>query len=261
MGYPALTRDNADKLVARLRQLIQEGNEPVLGDIVESDYVQLRTGDEYRPTLLSRCGEGLRDQWNSPQHGGLDEFKLEARMAIEIHAAVSHLGMDMREDEDFWRYLALFPLRWYLIAREPELQPQDYGGTRVLPPDENGNVRRVKTQMINQLIFRSYLWGKISVDEETGSYSRATLIDERGGPSIDIWHSHMIRTQLGQLGSFPHAFLDVVVSEIADGEKMKDPARKLEKLLARLKHGVLFDVHSYSDAVLLTQEQFGRLVD
>jgi hypothetical protein len=166
----------------------------------------------------------------------------------------------MLEDEDFWRYLALFPFRWFLIAREPELQPQDFGGYAEIQ-DEDSKVRRRRTKsMITQLIYRTYLWGKISYDEsQKNSYARATLISEIGGPVIDIWHSHLIRTQLGQLGVMPHSFLDVLVSDVEDPSQMKFPARETEKLVARVKHNVLLDVYQKDDADSIIREQLNRI--
>lgn len=261
MGYPSLSRENADKVIQKLLDAREAGLDPMDVQIVEAEFVTVRSGDEYRAALVEGCGSQFRKRWEKPDHDGLNEYQLEGLMAVALHSTLSHLGMDMLEDEDFWRYLAAFPLRWFLLAREPELQPQDYGGTKLTIVEGEELPRKSKTLMANQLIFRTFIWGKIAVDELTGDYSRATVIDEHNGPSIDIWHSHMIRTQLGQLGRFPHAFIDVIVSDIDDGEKMKEPARKVEKLLARVKHGVLFDVYGYQDAETLTREQLARVVD
>lgn len=165
----------------------------------------------------------------------------------------------MLEDEDFWRYLALFPFRWYLLAREPEIQPQDFGGFTE-EEIEPGVIKRTRKSLILQLILRTFLWGKIAYDEEARSpYFRATAISEKGGPSIDVWHSHLIRTQLGQLGHMRHSFIDVLVSEIADPLAMKDPARGAEKLIARVKHNVLLDVYSKKQADSITSEQLSKV--
>ena len=168
--------------------------------------------------------------------------------------------MDMLEDEDFWRYLAMFPFRWFLVAREPELQPQDFGGFVETQDEASKVVRRRTKSMVTQLIYRTYLWGKISFDEsQKNRYERATIISDIGGPVIDIWHSHLIRTQLGQLGVVPHSFLDVLVNDVKDPNQMKLPARETEKLIARVKHNVLFDVYRKEEADSIVREQLNKI--
>jgi len=181
---------------------------------------------------------------------------LESVMAGPLHNVLGRFEVKILEDGDFWRYLALFPFRWFLLAREPELKPQDFGG--LSDKKINGvNVGYSKTNMKYQLLLRTYLWGKCAfdVDDSHGGtadvYRRATSIDE-GGPSvIDIWHSHIIRVQLGQLGEIPHAFVDVS----AETPLSTNEARSLEKLLTRMKHNVLLDVYPYGGARSLVESQ------
>jgi hypothetical protein len=263
--YPVLTIDKAQELANLLRIESENGGDPESSFVNESDWVTERPGHSYERALVERCATESRlllanvrasDGTLSATAGQ----RLEALMAEPVHSSISQLQMDMLEDEDFWRYLALFPFRWYLLAREPELQPQDFGGydERV---DEDGRRTRTKKLMKAQLIFRTYLWGKIAFDEDgRKKYARATVIADIGGPSIDIWHSHLIRTQLGQLGRLGHAFIDVVVESISDPTKMKDPAREAEKLLARIKHNVLLDIYSKDEADSITSEQLSKVL-
>jgi hypothetical protein len=174
---------------------------------------------------------------------------LESQVASRLHAVVANLEVAILQDEDFWRYLALFPFRWYLLAREPELKPQDFGGLR--PHIRDGEVVSFRgTDMKKQLLLRTYLWGKCSFDanDQAGkpgnTYRRATYISEDGPSVIDVWHSHIIRPQIGHLGEIPRAFVDV--SE--DEPLTTDEARELAKLLTRMKHTVLLDSLEYGGA-------------
>lgn len=264
MTYPVVTIEKAQQLASLLRLAIAEGDDPHTVHSNEDSWIDKRPGHDYEPALVATCASDLRTATLAKLQltGSLsatESYDLEAQMAGPIHSCLSQLGMDMLEDEDFWRYLALFPFRWYLLAREPEIQPQDFGGFAE-EEIEPGVIKRTRKSLILQLILRTYLWGKIAFDEEAQSpYFRATVISEKGGPSIDIWHSHLIRTQLGQLGHMRHSFVDVVVSEIADPSAMKDPARKAEKLIARVKHNVLLDVYSKEQADSITREQLSKV--
>ena len=102
----------------------------------------------------------------------------------------------------------------------------------------------------------SFLTRNIACEEsDPDHYRRATVVGKMGGPSIDIWHSHMIRTQLGQLGNMPHSLIDVLVKQIPKPSEMKDPARETAKLIARLKHNVLLDVYPKEASDVLVSEK------
>lgn len=261
MAYPTISAESAQKLANQILDEIQNGKDPLSVCLTESDWVTSKSGAEYERLLIENCGGELRKKWNEklgkiPVAQG---YKLEAEMASEVHKDLSLLDMDLLEDEDFWRYLALFPFRWYLLAREPELQPQDFGGVSV-SVDEEGKVSRSKKSLITQLIYRTFLWGKIAFDPDSrDSYIRATVFERINGPSIDIWHSHLVRTQLGQLGKMPHAFIDSITESGLKPDRMKDPARDQEKLLARVKHNILLDVYDYPKAKELAAEQLAKV--
>jgi len=260
LSYPRLTIQNAQKLA----DLLRASSTPLKSDLDESRFVDHVSGDEYLRDLIEDCATSIRDEITQKieKDGRIkpaEGYLLEARMAGPLHASVSKLGIDMLQDEDFWRYLALFPFRWFLIARLPELNPQDFGGIRkriVESEDGQTEIKEGKTGWIYQLLYRTFLWGKIAFEKgNPDQYDRATVIGELDGPSIDIWHSHMIRTQLGQLGNMPHSLIDVLVKQIPKPSEMKDPARETAKLIARLKHNVLLDVYPKEDSDVLVSEK------
>jgi len=268
MSYPVLPIENAQQLATRLQPEIDalgSGGNPFELEIDESGWVIERPGEDYPRSLVESCATDLKQTTIAHllSDGLLSSpasIALEASMAGPLHGTLRQCKMDMLEDEDFWRYLALFPLRWFLIAREPELKPQDFGGYSIVQ-GEDGRERKQRKSLITQLVYRTFLWGKIAFDDnQRNKYSRATALMDVQGPIIDIWHSHLIRTQLGQLGHLPHSFLDILISEIPDGSKMKDPARETEKLLARVKHNVLFDLYEKPQADLIVKEQLSRIV-
>lgn len=263
MSYPILSIEKAQELAELLRKEKESGGDPLQIYLDESEWCSTRVGDDYERQLVEGSASALKSKTLARIAAGQklapsEQYELEAQMASEVHAALGQLSLDMLEDDDFWRYVALFPYRWYLIAREPELQPQDFGGY-VETENGQGDKRRQKKSLITQLLFRSFLWGKIAFEEDAKDpYERAVSIQKIGGPSIDVWHSHLIRTQLGQLGKVPHAFLDTVET-ITPVSEMKDQARAFEKRLARMKHSVLFDVYSYAEASTVSGEQLSRV--
>jgi len=67
------------------------------------------------------------------------------------------------------------------------------------------------------------------------------LVGKSNGAVIDVWHSHIVRVQLGQLGGMPGHFIDSICT--APTANDRDKGRKVEKRLTRMKHNILLDVY------------------
>lgn len=243
MSYPILELKAADEAAKRI--LDGEGEDQLTGYVTRAD------GPNCPEQKIRDASTQAREEWARSENPG-DLTLLEAFMASRVHRALAAVPVEVLHDFRFWRYLALFPFRWYLQLREPELQAQDYGGSKPIPDDPD---RRREPSPIYQLLLRTYLWGKIAHDPDEGGapYRRATVVNDTKGSVMDVWHSHLVRIQLGQLGRLPHAFLDSICSDpLANGT---DPARLVEKRLTRMKHSVLFDVHDLQSARMIADEQ------
>lgn len=243
MSYPILELSAADAAA----DLIRDGKE----DEKLNDFVDHVDSPDYPEEAVRIASEEARVEWEDSENPE-DLALLEAFMSSRVHRALADVPVEILHDFRFWRYLALFPFRWYLQLREPELQPQDYGGSK---PDKEEPERRHRSSPIYQLLLRTYLWGKIALDseEEEDPYRRSTIVNKTDGSVMDVWHSHLVRIQLGQLGRMPHAFLDSICSDPkANGT---DPARVVEKRLTRMKHGILFDVHDLEEVRAIADEQ------
>jgi hypothetical protein len=175
-------------------------------------------------------------------------------VAGPLHAALSDLPVAITHDPDFWRYLALFPFRWFLLAREPELKPVAFGGVVEITDSAGEKTGRTRgTAMRNQVLLRTYLWGRAAHDpdsDEENRYQRATALSPDQAV-IDFWHSHIVRVQIGHLDPTTQAFIDLTASE----ELSKDEARELAKMLSRAKNTVAFDTLSSEEASELVAEQ------
>lgn len=260
MTYPTVTGKNAVQIAREL--LAEVADQRLVAQIDENKYVVEKQG-EFDAKQLTVDARLIHEKWDElcAKAGKVNDddlIQFEIAIAPMVYEAIQKISLDCREDEDFWRYLALFPFRWYLIAREPELQPQDYGGLKEkseIDDDGEESIKTSKSSMVNQLIYRTYLIGK-AIQDGTNSnapYVRATAIP-RGGPLADIWQSHVIRVTIGRIGLVRHAFIDRVKTEPIAKSQMKDFARSLASRLTRLKNNVALDMHSKSEIDAVVKE-------
>jgi len=268
MTYLALTRKNAVQIAEEL--LKEDIDQRVDLQIDLDKYVEEKQG-QFDAKQFAIDADAVQSKWNalvkSVRKVTKDDLvQFEIKIAPELFKAINKVSIDCREDEDFWRYVALFPYRWYLIAREPELQPQDYGGLKeTVKTDEDGKViidkdgkEEVKisnSNMINQLIYRTYLIGKAMEDTSNSKdqFARKDAIP-RKGPLTDIWQSHIIRVTIGRIGLVRHAFVDRVMTESIAKERMKDFARDLASRLTRMRNNVVLDLHDKDEINAVVKE-------
>jgi hypothetical protein len=267
MSYPVINRQAAQDLVDSLLTARQDGLDVLAEMIAEAEHgVVLRDGGDYDRHAVETCSAKLRaehaDGLNATQIQ--DAFKgreassdLESSMAGPIHEVLSTLDLSILQDGDFWRYLALFPFRWYLVARKPKLAPVDFGGRTAKRDDEGQIVGYRASSLRSQLLMTTYLWGACAHDESPGgtgwddAYARATALDPKTISVVDFWHSHMIRVKVGHMGEVPKAMVDVT----RERELSTSEARKLQKLLTRMKNTVVFDLYDYASARQLVEGQ------
>ncbi len=168
MTYPTIDDRKANVVADRLRSL-----EPAMAlscSFDEEGMVAVSEGGDHDSERVERVTATARQRLENrvASNGGVvkdtDLYDLETEMAVELHRLLKDLPVAMLADMGYWRYLALFPYRWYLLAREPELQPQDFGGAKVELDDE-GRERVTTPNSKYQLIVRSFLWGKAAYDE------------------------------------------------------------------------------------------------
>lgn len=177
---------------------------------------------------------------------------LEELMAEHLHKTLEILDPRALHDPGFWRFLALFPYRWYLLEREPEMQPNDYGGKEGF-----------KTYW---LLIRTFIIGRKSKtpgksDEylNTRAYRdarrRRKLSD---GMWIDFYHSQIVRKRWHDCVAVSNAFIDscVTAPEALDEDiKSKRYADSLAKRLLRLTPNILLSALSPTDLKNLIDDE------
>lgn len=163
-------------------------------------------------------------------------FYLEELMAARVHQAVDLLPPEALHDAGFWRYLGLFPYRWYMLQRERSMLNHDFGGS--------------EGQREKWLLIRTFQWGRKCFDPRAGeNYGRSLavrLAKRRLGVSegftIDFYHSHIIRPRWADTSEVAGAFVDAATSapEATDTgtEESKRPVAQMAKLVARLANNV-----------------------
>jgi len=189
--------ENKD-LWSREFELLEERYIELAGNAqIELNELLWRESTDLRTRFLDR-GEVLsyRDQ-DSDAFG----IALEELMSSELHRVLNGLQPALLHDAGFWRYLALFPFRWFLMEREAPLQVQDYGGTEI---------NRDKW-----LLIRAFQWGrKCYQSGEIPPYAHATAarmvkreLGATAGYVIDFYHSHIVRHRWADNSRIVHEFI------------------------------------------------------
>ena len=266
MTYPTLSAAKAQEVADFIMAAPKKSQ--LFVDISEDQFVVLKDGFDYDRVRIEKSSAAVQKSWeqkfSEKKNRTVDDLYLfEIKFAGQIYEIIESCNIDLREDKDFWRYLALFPFRWYLLAREAqdgEFKPQDFGGLTVVsqkkdPLDHDYVVRKKEAAFQGHLIYRTYLIGKAMYDEANtvDPFVRRGAI-ELGDPVTDIWQSHIVRVKIGRIGKLAHAFVDKV-SSYKPPFDMKESARKLAKGVTRIKNNVLYDEHSKTEIDKLMNEQ------
>ena len=266
MTYPTLSAAKAQEVADLIMAAPKKSQ--LFVDISEDQFVVLKDGFDYDRVRIEKSSAAVQKSWeqkfSEKKNRTVDDLYLfEIKFAGQIYEIIESCSIDLREDKDFWRYLALFPFRWYLLAREAqdgEFKPQDFGGLTVVsqkkdPLDHDYVVRKKEAAFQGHLIYRTYLIGKAMYDEANtvDPFVRRGALD-LGDPVTDIWQSHIVRVKIGRIGKLAHAFVDKV-SSYKPPFDMKESARKLAKGVTRIKNNVLYDEHSKTEIDKLMNEQ------
>ena len=192
--------------------------------------------------------------------GGDDrlDFYLEELMASRLHASLDHLDSAALHDGGFWRYLALFPYRWFLLERERTMESNDYGGS--------------EGQRQLWLLIRAYQWGRKGSDSNKNdpyantqavrvAKRRLGLKDTR---TIDFYHSHVVRSRWADTSVVAGAFIESATSapEATDtGQAAKyRPVAQMAKLVAYLSNNISLESLSKDEVRMLIDNEKMRVL-
>ncbi len=177
---------------------------------------------------------------------------LEELMAEHLHKALETLDPRALHDPGFWRFLALFPYRWFLLEREPEMKSHDYGG-------QEGSKHL-------WLLIRTFIIGRKSKtpgepDEylNTRAYRdarrRRKLSDGRW---IDFYHSQIVRKRWHDCVAVSNAFIESCVTHpeaLDEDNEGKRYADSLAQRLKRLAPNILLSALPQADLKILIDNE------
>ena len=220
MTYPRLSVKNARLVRDHLVEALESGEQRLA--VEAKDFRDLHSAfveygdcvptvvfdDLYRSSMLAKqelIGDKKVDQYKA---NGTDNraFYLEELMASRVHEAVDSLPPEALQDAGFWRYLGLFPYRWYMLERERPMLNHDFGGS--------------EGQREKWLMIRTYQWGRKSFDPQASDpYSRTLAVRNAKrrlgvteGFTIDFYHSHIVRPRWADAAVVAGAFIDSATS-------------------------------------------------
>ena len=264
MTYPAIELEKAIKIRDGLKAAQSEGAslDDLISDSMVPDFessVTMRGTVEFDADRVAEVATRELARWRELREQLGVDFRqhnlwgLEESMAEPVHRCLRHVGVEALSDPDFWRYLHLGPFRWYLLEREPEMKPHDYGGNRRTP----------KSWLLN----RTFLWGALAVDDAdpNSPYRLATAVGEAGlrsngrrGKVIDFWHSHLIRVSFASTNRISRAFIEAATN---DPVALNDDARQFEKRMLRISRSVALGVVGEPSLAQMTNEQKMRALE
>ncbi len=265
MTYPILDVVAAKTLVERLsaQMLSRKGHPPdessrdlhlwkelvgsAEGAEVSSDML-VEESEKIRAELLD--GGELAMYRDGAKKPDPDDVYLEEMMAEHLHRLLDPLPSVALHDARFWRYLGLFPFRWYLLEREPELQPQDYGGT------DSGRDK--------WLMVRTYQWGRKchlagNSDPYRNVYRTRRLRREHGaseGWIVDFYHSHIVRPRWSDAAAVTDAFITATTIDpplMDNATDRNEPVRTFARRISRLSGNVCLPLLDSGDLGSLVQ--------
>jgi len=163
---------------------------------------------------------------------------LEELMTERLHKDINQIDPRALHDPGFWRFLGLFPYRWYLLEREPELYIQDFGGT--------------EGKKTYWLMLRTFIVGHKAKREGITSPYRNTLAyrDARrtqkisDGRTVDFYHSHIARKRWNDYPIVTNVFIECCTTAkyAIDIDEEERYSNELAKRMRRISPSVLLDV-------------------
>ena len=164
---------------------------------------------------------------------------LEELMTEHLHRALDSVDSRALHDAGFWRFLALFPYRWYLLEREPEMLKNDYGGGE-------GSKRYwllIRTFIIGR---KSKLFGISDEYLNTRAYRDARRRRNfSDGRCLDFYHSHIARKKWNDCIEVSNAYISSCVTTpeaLDEDSEGKRYAGSLAKRLLRISPSILLVV-------------------
>lgn len=220
-------------LALDLSSYIEYGDSP---EDTSIEYVNQIAGAAMNDLLVGGLVEARKN--GAHEQSTLRGDYLEELMTERLHNDINQMDPRALHDPGFWRFLGLFPYRWYLLEREPELYIQDFGGT--------------EGKKTYWLMLRTFIVGQKAKREGITSPYRNTLAyrDARrnenisDGRTVDFYHSHIVRKRWNDSPIVTNVFIECCTTPkyAIDIDEKDRYSNELAKRLRRISPNVLLDV-------------------
>lgn len=229
LSFAALVDQNLKNLLQNVEQ-----GESLVETTIEQLYFQAKAIQKdiaARDLIAKRKTEAITEATAKGEY-------LEELMTEHLHRALDSVDPRALHDAGFWRFLALFPYRWYLLEREPEMRDNDFGGGE-------GSKRY-------WLLLRTFVIGRKSrsvgvLDEYVNTRAYRDARRRRGfsdGYWVDFYHSHIARKKWHDCVNVSNAYISscVTAPEALDiDNESKRYAGSLAKRLLRISPNILLE--------------------
>jgi hypothetical protein len=250
MTYPTITASNADIVASELKR--HEHSIGLFTDIefggFHTQYVKEVSGADVSTQKLVDIALEITSFVKDMEAS--DSYEKEELWAEMLHKRLSALPEKALQDPGFWRYLALFPFRGFLMTREPDMKPLRYGGGRA-------------NEKAKWLLPRAYIWGRKT--EVGGDYALTHAVRKAraeagmsSGTIIDFYHSHIVRTAWSASSNVAIGFVSGYLTEPVLFDESNDasrPSNMLAKAFARNSNNICLEFLSQDDLVQFAQTE------
>jgi hypothetical protein len=260
MTYPILKANNAS-FVARELETAMSGNGEVLKfEFAGLDkYVEYRAGANLEGAALEKILSDARElsrQWaeyrkvDRANKTPISNSEMEQAFAELLFLGLRDLPAVVLQDSDFWRYLTLFPYRWYVWNREGDFRPTRFGG--------DGEAQKNRWTLI-----RAYLWAAKTWDEEHGDLYLAGIRNARleaglgDGWVIDFYSNNVVRNRMSAQPKVAQAFVAAIVSEVPvfDTSNEFRPTDDVAQRVRRLSANVFYPSLTRDELTVMFEEE------
>jgi hypothetical protein len=262
MGYPILKANNASIVANELESFMNSNSEVLKFEFGNLDkYVEYRAGASLEGAELQAVLNAAKDittKWSQYKKDKIKftDAELEQEFAQHLFETLNGLPEQVLQDSDFWRYLTLFPYRWYVWTREGNFKPTRFGG--------DGESQKSRWTLV-----RAFLWASKTLDDVEGDKYLAGIRNARleadlsDGWVIDFYSNNVVRNTMTMQAKVAQALVEAVTNEppVFDKSNSDRPTDDVAQRVRRLSGNVYFPALERDELVALFEAEKLKFLD
>jgi hypothetical protein len=183
--------------------------------------------------------------------------RFEATNSTEIYKGLEHLPTPILDDKDFWRWLIVGPLRWWVYACDSDKDNKISNESKGLGGDSN-----FRRNPVTRAYFRGRLASDLRDATIASAYGAAAAAKKGGSfADRDFIKSHILAVLVGNVPEVAGAFIRTSSDPYLPAGDLKTGemgVRQYVKYFTRLRSEVAWTDYSEQDAAQLGRELRGR---